>query len=174
LAAVWVFAVALVASARPTLAAVLAGLPFLVAGEAVRAWSAGHLLKTRQLILSGPYRFVRNPLYLGRLLILVGLCLMARLPYHANLVVLVLGCAVFFGYYLPRKERVEPARLRAAHGERYEAYHRAVPSLLPRLTPYGEDRRRWDRSRFLRNREHWMVLAMALIAAALTLRALRA
>ena len=37
---------------------------------------------------------------------------------------------VFFGYYMPRKERIEPARLEALHGEEYRKYNAAVPALF--------------------------------------------
>ena len=52
------------------------------------------------------------------LLIFTGISIMATLPFFSNWVLLLAGYAVFFGYYLPRKERVEPARLRETHGER--------------------------------------------------------
>ena len=93
----------------------------------MRFWAAGHLHKNVDLVTSGPYRFTRNPLYLGRLLIFSGLAVMARLPWGLNLVaVLPLGWAVFFLYYLPRKERVEPARLAELHGEALEIQRRFV------------------------------------------------
>jgi len=134
------------------------------AGEAVRVWAAGHLLKTKELITSGPYRYTRNPLYLGRLLILTGLCVMCRLPYNANWLMLVVGLAIFFGYYLPRKERIEPARLRAVHGEAYERYFRAVPALIPTWRAYpNASNLGWSSDRMLRNREVWMVVGILAI-----------
>ena len=97
--------------------------------------------------------------YLGRLLIFAGLCLMARWPYAVNWLLLVAGCAVFFGYYLPRKELVEPARLSALHGESFERYRREVPALWPTTTPYDDHGRgRWSASRARGNREHWMIV----------------
>lgn len=147
--------------ARPTPWSVTVGFGFVALGEAVRLWAAGHLRKTVELITSGPYRFTRNPLYLGRLLIFTGLCVMARLPFGMHWIVLLVGYAVFFGYYLPRKERVEPARLRETHGEAYDAYFRAVPALVPTLRPYPEGASiGWSSERMLRNREPWMVVML--------------
>jgi protein-S-isoprenylcysteine O-methyltransferase Ste14 len=170
LVAVNALIVALVILAEPTPLGVTVGFLFAAVGETLRLWAAGHLLKTRELVTSGPYRYTRNPLYLGRLLIFTGLCIMARLPYGASWIVLACGCVIFFGYYLPRRERVEPARLREAHGESYERYFRSVPALLPARHPYPESTATgWSSDRMLRNREHWMLIAVI----ALTLILLR-
>ena len=152
---------------RPTPLSVTVGFVFVALGEAVRFWAAGHLRKTVELITSGPYRYSRNPLYLGRLLIFTGVCVMAwmgREQYHVNWLVLAAGWAIFFLYYFRRKERVEPARLREVHGEAYERYFRAVPALFPTLEPYPEGASiGWSSERMLRNREHWMVVGLALL-----------
>jgi protein-S-isoprenylcysteine O-methyltransferase Ste14 len=161
LVSVYVLIALMLVLSKPTPVSVTIGFAVAVAGEAIRFWAAGHLLKTEELVTSGPYRFTRNPLYLGRLLIFIGLCVMARLPYGANWLLLVLGCAMFFGYYLRRKERVEPTRLREKHGEAFERYYRAVPALLPTLHPYPEGASAgWSSDRMLRNREHWMVVGL--------------
>jgi protein-S-isoprenylcysteine O-methyltransferase Ste14 len=161
LATVYVLVTIVVLLARPTPASVSIGFVFVAAGEAIRLWAAGHLRKTVELITSGPYRFTRNPLYLGRLLVFTGLCVMARLPYGLHWLTLLLGYAVFFGYYLPRKERVEPARLRETHGAEYERYFGAVPALVPTLRPYPDGASTgWSSERMLRNREPWMVAVL--------------
>jgi len=158
--------------ARPTPTGVLAGLVFVILGEGLRFWSAGHLWKTRELVTSGPYRYTRNPLYLGRLLIFSGLCVMARLPHGIHWAVLATGWLVFFGYYLPRKERVEPARLSEFHGDSYERYHGAVPALFPALHPYPDAvPRPWSAERMFRNREHWMVVGLLAVTLFLFWRA---
>lgn len=164
--------VALLYLSQPTRNTVLFGLAFVVAGESIRFWAAGHLFKTKELITSGPYRYTRNPLYLGRLLIFIGLCLMVNLPYGGSWVILVLGLAAFFGYYLPRKERVEPARLRAEHGEPFDRYLAAVPALFPRLPGYSQPSSgSWRFGRMTRNREYWMVIGLAALTVFLWLRA---
>jgi len=157
---------------EPTPWGVSIGFILAALGEAIRFWAAGHLLKTDELVTSGPYRYSRNPLYLGRLLIFTGLGIMARLPYGLNWAVLGLGYLIFFVYYLRRKERVEPDRLRKAHGEAYERYHGSVPALFPTLKPYPEGAAGgWSSDRMLRNREHWMVAGVLVITLTLLWKA---
>ena len=111
------------------------GAALALFGEFWRIWGCGHLRKNQAVISSGPYAHVRNPLYLGTLLILVGFCLAA-----GNRVVLYgllpFALAVFFSYYTPKKERVESDRLRRRFGEEFEVYHDAVPGYFPRLTKW--------------------------------------
>jgi protein-S-isoprenylcysteine O-methyltransferase Ste14 len=173
LAATALFIIALLALARPNLIGVCIGAVIVALGESVRFWAAGHLFKTHELITSGPYRYTRNPLYLGRLLIFTGFCIMAAFPYYSNLVVLVLGWIFFFAYYMRRKERVEPARLRRYHGEAYDRYYEAVPALFPTIKPYADPSGgRWMAERMVRNREYLMVIGLTLATLFLAWRAL--
>jgi protein-S-isoprenylcysteine O-methyltransferase Ste14 len=172
LSGTFAFLVALVVFSRPRPAEVAIGFVVAAIGEAIRFWAAGHLLKTKELITSGPYRYTRNPLYLGRLLILTGVCIMCRLPYYLNFVMLGVGLAVFFLYYMPRKERVEPARLRDLHGDAYDRYFKAVPALFPTLKPYAHaSSLGWSSDRMLRNREVWMLVALIVITGVLLRKA---
>lgn len=167
LAAVYVLVGWLAWASRPTPLTFLLGLAFVVPGEAIRFWAAGHLLKSKELVTSGPYAYTQNPLYLGRMLIYTGFCVMAWFPpYGLNLVVLAVGLAVFFLYYIPRKIRVEGARLAALHGEAWQAYHRAMPILLPQISRYpGASAAPWRVERMRRNREYLMVLGVGLVTA---------
>ena len=157
--------VVLAALSRPSAASVALGGTLILLGEAIRVWAAGHLFKTRELITSGPYRYSRNPLYLGRLLLLTGLCVMAWFSPLVNGTILVLGWALFFGYYMRRKERIEPARLERIHGEDYRAYKDAIPALFPTLSPWPDSGGRWRRERFLRNREHLTAIGLTIVVA---------
>lgn len=90
-----------------------------------------------------------------------------------NLGVLALGWAVFFAYYLPRKERIEPARLLQAHGETYRRYFDAVPALFPTRCPYPDNGEHWRLERFSRNREALTALGFVAVIAVFALRAFR-
>jgi len=131
LVAVFGVVLALVYFGRPTVLSVAVGFAFVAIGESVRFWSSGLLLKTKELMTAGPYRYTRNPLYLGRFLILTGVIIMVNLPNYLSLIGLVVGWGWFLGVYMRRKERVEPARLREEHGEAYDRYFEAVPGLFP-------------------------------------------
>lgn len=157
--------------ARPTGLSLAVGAPLIALGECVRCWSAGHLVKTDELITGGPYRHTRNPLYLGRLLIFTGLAVAAG---PVGWLVLAPGWGVFFIYYLPRKERVEPARLVERHGDAYRRYRDAVPALWPSWSgwPGADASRRWSWARLRRNREHWMVAGLLALFAALAWKSL--
>jgi protein-S-isoprenylcysteine O-methyltransferase Ste14 len=165
LAAVYLFVVALVLVSRPTPWLFGLGLGLVALGESVRIWAAGHLVKSVELIDSGPYARTQNPLYLGRLLILTGLCVIARNPYHLNWIALAVGYAIFFGYYLPRKLRVEGDRLRKMHGEEWERYRAAVPILFPSLRRYPGRRTPWSFRRMVSNREPFVLAGILLVLA---------
>ncbi len=173
LVALFAVVVALVYFARPTILSVAIGFVFVALGESVRFWSSGLLLKTKELMTAGPYRYTRNPLYLGRFLILTGVIIMVNLPNYMSLAGLVIGWGWFLGVYMRRKERVEPARLRQEHGEAYDRYFNAVPALFPTLTPYADfTPAAWSAERMKRNREYWMVIGLLAVSAYLLWRAL--
>ena len=158
---------------HPTLLALAIGTPLALFGELWRAWAAGHLLKSRELAISGPYRYVQNPLYFGRLCILTGFGLMATMPvtwggrsFPLNLLVLAAMLAVFFGYYIPRKKRVEGERLARLHGESYTRWAQAVPLIIPAPRAWGQNVRAWSAERFHENSEGWMVGFVVVVAAA--------
>ena len=172
---------ALVTFSEPNLISCALGLPFVAVGLWWRVWSAGHLVKNVQLIVSGPYRYVQNPLYFGRLCLLTGLCLTARLmldwegqqlPLH--LFALATGWLLFFVYYLPRKKRVEGRRLTTIHGQDYDAWAAAVPLIFPRFTPCGDDTTPWSAARFADMRELPFVVTIAAVGVALLVRAILA
>lgn len=165
LAGVYLFIVALVLLARPTRGLLLAGAVLAAAGEAIRLWAAGHLRKSIRLATSGPYAHTQNPLYLGRLLILTGLGLAARSAWGLNYVAMAAGYLVFFLYYIPRKLRVEGARLERLHGDAYAAYRRSVPILFPSARPFPGDRERWSFRQMLRNQEPLVLAGLVLVFA---------
>jgi hypothetical protein len=115
------------------------------AGAGLRTWAAAYLrpevmrdhrLHDERLTADGPFRRVRNPLYLGNILMAAGMGLSASRPGAAALVALM---TLFGGRLILREE----AALEAAQGEDYATYRAAVPRLLPalraRVPPSGNE-----------------------------------
>ena len=85
------------------------GALFCVAAAAVRTWGTAYLnsevmvdsrLHTSRLVADGPYRYVRNPLYFGNILLAIGFGLMSS---RIGFPILVLGM-IFFDYRLILRE----------------------------------------------------------------------
>lgn len=112
--------------ASPDVQSLAIGVPVAFAGLLLRAWAAGHLEKNRQLAVSGPYAHVRNPLYVGTLIVAAGFVIAAR-RWELG----VIFALVFIGVYLP-VIGLEEQHLRSLFPS-YADYASRVPALLPRL-----------------------------------------
>jgi protein-S-isoprenylcysteine O-methyltransferase Ste14 len=111
----------------PQPAAVWWSLVLVVTGLWLRAYAAGYVKKNRELTVTGPYAYVRNPLYLGSMLIAAGFAV-ALLSWPVALV-LVLGFTVIYVPVIASEERF----LRATFPG-FDDYCRRVPRLVPRFT----------------------------------------
>ncbi len=151
---------------QPDAVSLAAGLPLSVLGLALRAWAAGHLEKNRALTETGPYAWVRNPLYLGTLTVAAGLAIAAR-----RWEIAALFAAVFVLVYLPVVELEEQhlARLFPEFAE----YARRVPRLMPSVTCASAGRKRFRWSLYRQNREYEALLGFLAGAAVLLWKALR-
>lgn len=135
---------------RPTWDSFWMGLPISAIGIAIRAWAAGHLAKNEDLAQSGPYAWVRNPLYLGSLFMAGGVVTASNSWWLA-----VIFTGAFLLIYLPVIQ-LEEQQLRVIFPH-YGRYAERVPALLPRLTPAPSTQPfRWEL--FARNKE-WKALA---------------
>jgi protein-S-isoprenylcysteine O-methyltransferase Ste14 len=126
------------------------GAVVMFAGEWLRLWAAGHLRKNKQLTTTGPYSYVKNPLYIGTLLITIGYSAMAQ-----NIYILIGGFVWFFIYYAPYKKKQENEKLVGSFGPAWTVFDNAVPDYFPRLTPYPErGTNRWSYEVVKENSEH--------------------
>ncbi|MCW5963303.1 MAG: isoprenylcysteine carboxylmethyltransferase family protein [Bryobacterales bacterium] len=114
---------------QPTTESVTIGFLCALPGLLLRAWAAGHLRKNSTLTTSGPYRFVRNPLYLGTLIVAMGLASATAQPWLA-----LLFAAVFLLVYLPAV-MLEEQHLQKLFPQ-FGAYAHRVPLFLPYCRPY--------------------------------------
>ena len=81
----------------------------------------------RKLVASGPYRFVRNPMYIGGFIVLLGFGLYEQSP---TILLFTLPWLLLFHLFVVAYE--EP-HLCATFGAEYEAYCRSTHRWLPRL-----------------------------------------
>lgn len=170
---IYAAAVLLVIYASPVAGSPLniAGVAFFVAGLLIRFWAAGYLAKNERLVTSGPYNYVKNPLYCGTFCITVGLCLMSQGPVVSwkarelvPMILLGIFLIFFLAYYAPYKMKVEYERLRRLFPGEWDAYEKAVPSYIPNFRRYREPAQRWEFSAFLKNSEHWTQLSVIVLA----------
>jgi protein-S-isoprenylcysteine O-methyltransferase Ste14 len=112
----------------PQMTAVAWSLALVLPGLWLRGYAAGYVKKNRELTQTGPYAYVRNPLYLGSILIAAGFA--AALLSWAMALVLAVGFALIYIPVIASEERF----LRATFPE-FDAYCRSVPRIIPRLIP---------------------------------------
>jgi protein-S-isoprenylcysteine O-methyltransferase Ste14 len=101
------------------------GLAVSAVGEFFQLWCFAALHKEQTLATNGPYKVVRNPMYLARFLILLG-CLM----FLGNWVVLAVYPILYY-FYMVNRVRREEVRLQQLLGEPYAEYCRKVSRFVP-------------------------------------------
>jgi protein-S-isoprenylcysteine O-methyltransferase Ste14 len=84
----------------------------------------------KELVVSGQFRFVRNPMYLAILAIVLG-----QAAARGRLVLLAYAAALFGAFHL-RVVRYEEPTLARQFGEAFENYRRHVPRWRPRRTAW--------------------------------------
>jgi protein-S-isoprenylcysteine O-methyltransferase Ste14 len=131
--------------ATPTWSTLAAGVPVACLGEALRIWATGHLEKSREVTRSGPYRWVRHPLYVGSSIMALGLAIASG---SVGVAVLI---AVYMTTTITAAVRAENAFLRTAFGADYAAWRSGAPATVARSFSVARARR---------NREHRAVIGL--------------
>jgi protein-S-isoprenylcysteine O-methyltransferase Ste14 len=143
----FIFAVVYVWLARPTKTSLTAGALIMLPGLLLRGLASGHVQKDKQLTVSGPYAYTRNPLYLGSLFLAAGFAIAARS--WSIVAIMVLMFALIYVPVIAGEERY----LRLTFPE-YDEYARRVPRMFPRLTPYGNQQAAYSSARYWKHREY--------------------
>jgi protein-S-isoprenylcysteine O-methyltransferase Ste14 len=150
---------------EPTSLSLLYGLPVSLFGLWLRGWAAGHLAKNQLLTTSGPYAWLRNPLYVGTLATAAGIVIASRRWSLA-----ALFAAFFLLIYLPVIELEEQYLRQLFPG--FEQYAARVPMLLPRWRKSPQEVRfQWRLYAY--NREYQALLGFLAGAAVLVWKAFR-
>jgi protein-S-isoprenylcysteine O-methyltransferase Ste14 len=139
-------AVTAVGLAHPTWFSWTAGLALAVVGESLRVWASGHIEKDREVTTSGPYRWMRHPLYVGSSVMALGTVVASLSIAVAVLVTLYMTATIAAAVV------TEETHLRREFGVIYDQYARAaVPST----------QRRFSVERVMRNREYRAAAGLA-------------
>jgi protein-S-isoprenylcysteine O-methyltransferase Ste14 len=118
-------------SASPFLVGV--GVAITIVGELLRLWGVHHIgaiSRTRSerlgpLVAGGPFALVRNPLYVGNILLWVGFAIAARMPWLAPIILVLL--ALEYHAIVRWEETLLESRL----GQAYREYAARVPRWIP-------------------------------------------
>ena len=152
--------------ALPSWPSLMGGSVLIVLGLALRGVASGHLRKNAEVTTSGPYAYLRNPLYLGSLTIAAGFAVAARDVWLAAAMLVF-----FLAVYLPVIFS-EEVWLRANFPE-FEEYARRVPRLWPRLRRADVAAGRFSRKLYLEHREYNALLGAVAMLGALVVKLLR-
>jgi protein-S-isoprenylcysteine O-methyltransferase Ste14 len=144
--------------ARPTARSIAIAGIIAAIGLLIRGSSSGHLRKDRELAVSGPYAYTRNPLYLGSSFLALGFA-MGGLSWWGGLLV-----AAYFGIFYYAVMRNEEADLGERFGAAYRDYAARVPLFFPKFaaaTTVGPSQlstatrtRKFSWKQYRRNREY--------------------
>jgi protein-S-isoprenylcysteine O-methyltransferase Ste14 len=160
----FVFAAAFLLRADPTFTLMVIGIPIAFVGLFIRGWSAGHIRKNKELAVSGPYRFTRNPLYLGSFLLGLGFMIASGVWWLVLLFIIL-----YLGIYLPVMS-VESDELTAIFGEKYKEYAREVSLFFPWFSNYKSDGKKFEKELYMRYREYQAGLGFLAICAVLAFK----
>ncbi|HMK39804.1 MAG TPA: isoprenylcysteine carboxylmethyltransferase family protein [Bacteroidota bacterium] len=127
--------------AEPTVLSLVIGFAVVFVGELIRFWGVSIVgAETRTtgtvggtyLITSGPFSYVRNPLYVGNMLLYAGVGIMSMALFPWMLLVAITWFYVQYYLIVSREEEY----LAATFGGEFDVYRRNVRRFVPRLTPY--------------------------------------
>ncbi|MDP9292319.1 MAG: isoprenylcysteine carboxylmethyltransferase family protein [Verrucomicrobiota bacterium] len=122
-------------------------LLLILVGLALRAWGGGSAgrhtredsLQAPELITSGPFAHVRNPIYAGSICLGAGMCVLIGDP--IAFILATLAFLILYVSIVPAEE----AFLFQQFGDEYQRYRAEVPRLIPRLRPWrGRSRRPFE------------------------------
>jgi len=143
--------------ARPDLTSFLTGLGICFLGLLIRTWSAGHLRKEKELAISGPYQYTRNPLYLGNFMIGISVAFASRSWW-------VFGYfAAYFLLFYPLAIKKEMERMKELFPGEYDEYKKKAPLFFPTWKSFsfsGKNKFSW---KLFRKNKEWRALIGAFL-----------
>ena len=118
-------------------------ISIILLGLATRMYASGFVLKNKELSTTGPYAFVRHPLYTGNIMILIGLCLINGFFWS------FVTAFIFLWFYYPTAIEYEDRKLKSLFPDTWEEWASMTPALMPKMDLNGKifsrlDLRSWS------------------------------
>lgn len=117
----------------------LAGLLIIILGISLLFWAHGHLMenwspiiekkftKSRKLIVSGPYRYIRHPIYTASFITIIGFFIFTANWILTGIPLIIL--VLFYSSKIPREEK----ELMNNFGKKYKDYMKSTGGLIPKI-----------------------------------------
>ncbi|MEZ5345995.1 MAG: isoprenylcysteine carboxylmethyltransferase family protein [Pyrinomonadaceae bacterium] len=159
----FLFGILFLIFAQPSIRLMIIGGVVAIIGLLIRGWASGHIKKNKNLAVSGPYAFTRNPLYFGSFLMGIGFSVASGVWWIG-----LLFAILYLGIYFPVMS-VEAGELTEIFGEEYREYAEKVSLFFPWFSGYSSTNKSFEFSLYLRYREYqaalglifaWIVLAL--------------
>ena len=118
-------------------------ISLILLGLATRMYASGFVLKNKELSTTGPYAFMRHPLYTGNIMILIGLCLINGFFWS------FVTAFIFLWFYYPTAIEYEDRKLKSLFPDTWEEWASITPALMPKMDLNGKifsrlDLRSWS------------------------------
>ena len=124
-------------------------------GEILQIWAAASLRKNKILSLKGPYVLIRNPMYVGRFFVFLGLVILME-----HIIPVIVYC-ILYSFYVTTRVRREEKKLKAIYGNRYEEYTHRINRFIPHFRNFSfSDLAYFNVSNLLANRELYNLLGI--------------
>lgn len=134
---------------------------YILLGLAIRSWANCYAIKSEKLTTSGPYAYVRHPLYFGSFLIMIGFLVMLNVHWFISLILIFVVIGVVYRNTIRKEEKL----LHGKFGQEYIDYRKSVGALFPTIFAF-KGGQKWGPSlgRYLRSQEYklviWMIISV--------------
>ncbi|MFH1519475.1 MAG: isoprenylcysteine carboxylmethyltransferase family protein [Candidatus Omnitrophota bacterium] len=138
---------------------IIQSIGLIIAGLLLRLWANSYAIKLDKLTTSGPYGYVRHPLYLGTMFLVVGFVIMLK-AYYIGISFIILMTVVYY-----RTIKKEEVMLEEKFKDTFIRYKKKVPAIFPTIFPYREGEK-WSFSfrRLIKSQEYktflWVTIFM--------------
>ena len=156
---------------KPNLKWISIGICLLIIGEFIRINSVSYLgrdsrtnvIFAKELVTTGPYAVVRNPIYLGNFFIGLGIIFILGVKISLTALLYLVGFIIQYIAIIHEEEKY----LKNKFGEIYLNYKKNVPCIIPKFTSLFKLRIRWtklfSKETFKTEKDTLLVLSLAML-----------